>query len=549
MEEEQDLFRSEKLSKAVEQLAEAVIITDPGGNITYVNPAFEAISGYTADEALGRNPRILKSGQCPPEMYKSMWETLSRGEVWRGSVINRRKNGSTYHARLTISPIRTHTGRVINYVAVQYEITTQLELEKQARLRSEEYRVLHEVAKALHKSGSMEEMIQDALNVLITFNELQVEQKAGVFLADEENRVLKLFSTVGEFSQEFLEKEKQIPYGNCLCGRAAVSHDFLISDSCFTDERHENKFEGMTAHGHYIVPLLSREKLVGVLFLYTDEKPPWYERSREILLSIGGLIADAIEHRRIEDQIHRRNEELAAANTKLKDLNELKNKFLGIASHDLRNPLYLIRSFSEAMLAGEVGDINEKQKSFLQKMFSSSNFMTDLLNNLLDYSRIESGRIELDIKTQDFNQTISQQVEVGQFIAKKKNIRLQMELGNVPDIPFDKHALVQVVNNYISNAIKFSPPGSQIHIATELQNGNVKCSVKDEGPGISEEDQKLLFGEFQTLSAKPTGGEKSTGLGLAIVKKIVTLHGGKVWVHSTLGKGTTFFFTLPVQGN
>ncbi len=323
-----DLFKSEKLTKAVESLAEAVIITDPGGTITYVNPAFEKITGFSSKEALGKNPRILKSGQNPPERYKEMWDILLKGEVWRGKVINKRKDGSFYHAELTISPIWNDAGRILSYVAVQREVTQQLELEEKARLANQEYKALHGVAKALHDAVGMKEMLNNALQAITNFDELKVEYKAGVFLADEKNRVLHLTTTIGQFSDEFMEKDREVPYGDCLCGIAAESGEMLVSNSCFSDKRHTRLFQDMTAHGHYIVPLKSRDKLIGIMFLYTDENPPWYERSQEILLSIGNLIADAIEHKRIEEKMQKQNQELAAANNKLKELNELKNKSL-----------------------------------------------------------------------------------------------------------------------------------------------------------------------------------------------------------------------------
>ena len=304
--EELDLFKSEKLSRAVEALAEAVIITDPGGTITYVNPAFETITGFSAEEALGKNPRILKSDQNPPERYKEMWDVLLQGKIWRGPVINKRKDGSFYHAKLTISPIWSDTDRVLSYVAVQHEITKELELEEQARLATEEYKVLHAVAKALHKNEPLKEKLNHALQAITLFDELKVEYKAGIFFADPEKKVLNLFTTIGEFSQEFMEKDKVVPFGDCLCGRAAESGEMLVSNSCFSDDRHTRSFTDMTAHGHYIVPLKSRDKLIGIMFLYTDEDPPWYERSQEILLSIGDLIADAIEYHRQEEILRKK---------------------------------------------------------------------------------------------------------------------------------------------------------------------------------------------------------------------------------------------------
>jgi len=412
--------------------------------------------------------------------------------------------------------------------------------EQEIRQRTEEYRVLHEVASALHNTQGLKEMLENSLKVLTQFKELEVEYKAGIFIADEEKRVLRLISTIGKFTDEFLEKEQEIPYGNCLCGRAAVSGEMIISESCFSDKRHENIFADMTDHGHYIVPLKSQGRMIGVLFLYTDANPPWYVRSQEILLSIGGLIGDAIVS-------HKREEEILENNKQLKELNELKNKFLGIASHDLRNPLYLIRSFSEILKDGSAGTVSSKQKDLLVKIFNASNFMRSLLENLLDISKIESGKIELNKKVQDLNSLVRQQVELSQLQANKKKINLEMKLEDLSPLAFDQDAIIQVIGNFIGNAIKFSPENTKILITTESREDNIKIKVCDEGPGISEEDQKLLFKEFQTLSAKPTGGEKSTGLGLAITQKLILLHSGQVGVESRLGEGATFFFTLPLN--
>lgn len=249
---------------------------------------------------------------------------------------------------------------------------------------------------------------------------------------------------------------------------------------------------------------------------------------------------DLTEMKEAEEEIRKKNKELA-------ELNETKNKFLGIASHDLRTPLFTIRSFSEILQDGTVGDVNPKQKDMLGRIYNASTFMNALLENLLDISKIESGKIEMNKQIQDFNLIVRQQVEFNQLLAGKKNIALQMDLSDIPPLSFDQGAIIQVLGNFIGNAIKFSPPNTEIFIATEQVENGIRFSVRDEGPGLSEEDQGLLFKEFQTVSTKPTAGEKSTGLGLAIVKKLITLHKGDVGVESQLGGGSTFYFTLPLE--
>lgn len=241
------------------------------------------------------------------------------------------------------------------------------------------------------------------------------------------------------------------------------------------------------------------------------------------------------------------DEEIRQKNKQLAELNETKNKFLGIASHDLRNPLHTIQSFSQILQEGMVGDVNSEQKDMLGSIYNASKFMQALLEDLLDISKIESGKIELDKQIHDFNLVVKQQVELHQLLAKKKNINLYMSLSDIPPFSFDQNALIQVMSNLIGNAIKFSPPKTNIFVVTEQAEDRIRFSVRDEGPGLSQEDQELLFKEFQRLSAKPTGGEKSTGLGLAIVKKLIRLHNGEVGAESELGKGSTFFFSLPIE--
>jgi signal transduction histidine kinase len=231
----------------------------------------------------------------------------------------------------------------------------------------------------------------------------------------------------------------------------------------------------------------------------------------------------------------------------LRELNELKNKFLGIAAHDLRNPLTSIRGFSEIIMNEELGPVREEQKKFLGIINTVSEEMLCLVNDLLDISVIESGNLDLQKRPASLNVLINDRIEINEIIAHKKNITLMAALQDIPEFEFDTNRIAQVFDNLVGNAIKFSPQGSTLYIYLELKNGMARVSVKDEGPGISEEDQGLLFGEFQRLSAQPTGNEKSTGLGLSIVKKIIDAHAGKIFVKSELGNGATFIFELPIE--
>ena len=266
--------------------------------------------------------------------------------------------------------------------------------------------------------------------------------------------------------------------------------------------------------------------------------------------SIPLAVRKILEKRKLEEHIHQlmadltiKNEELKRLNGELADLNQLKNKFLGIAAHDLRNPLASIRGFSEMLVEGGLGE--EENKEFLQIIHVTSNEMLSMLNDLLDVSLIESGKFNLRKESGSLSDLVARRIHLIQPTAQKKQMRLDADLPKTPDIVFDKERIGQVVDNFLTNAIKYSPPASDIHVRVKNDGKGIRMEVRDHGPGLSEGDQKKLFGEFQKLSTQPTGGEKATGLGLAIVKKIVDAHGGQIGVESKVGEGSTFFFVLP----
>ena len=185
---------------------------------------------------------------------------------------------------------------------------------------------------------------------------------------------------------------------------------------------------------------------------------------------------------------------------KLAETNELKNRFLGIASHDLRNPLYLIKSYSEILKDDLKGKISNTRQKYLQKIFAASQFMETLLDNLLDISNIESGKYDLKKNEECLNILTMQQIDTHELIAQKKKITIALELGEIPTLHCDKNAIIQIMGNFIGNAIKFSPTNTKITVRTAREGNAVRFSVTDEGPGICSEEQELLFGEFQTYT-------------------------------------------------
>jgi len=244
-------------------------------------------------------------------------------------------------------------------------------------------------------------------------------------------------------------------------------------------------------------------------------------------------------------ELKRRRDELERMARHLEQLNQTKNKFLGMAAHDLRSPLASIRGFSELLLSDDFDPLTEAQRLYLTTIHAASEGMLHLVNDLLDVSVIESGNLTLRREQASFNKLLQEKAVMTEVAARKKGITLRTSMKEELTGYFDYKRLGQVVDNLMSNAVKYSPPNSCISISLDAAESGIRISVHDEGPGISKEDQCKLFGAFQKLSAKPTAGEKSTGLGLAIVKRIVEAHGGTLKVGSTLGEGSTFSFTIP----
>jgi signal transduction histidine kinase len=230
----------------------------------------------------------------------------------------------------------------------------------------------------------------------------------------------------------------------------------------------------------------------------------------------------------------------------LLELNELKSRFVGIAAHDLRSPLTVIKGYADLLGEGVAGKVSDRQRGILGSIDQACERMLVLINDLLDVSVIESGKLELDRKPVPFSDYLEEVRGTQEILAQAKGIRLRLDVPeDLPAISIDVHRMGEVFDNLLSNAFKFSEPGSEVILQAEPYRDGVKVLVIDEGPGIAEDEVPNLFGVFQRGSSRTTGGESSTGLGLAIVKRLVEAHGGHIWIESKLGEGASFIFTLP----
>ncbi|MBN1446913.1 MAG: response regulator [Bacteroidetes bacterium] len=254
------------------------------------------------------------------------------------------------------------------------------------------------------------------------------------------------------------------------------------------------------------------------------------------------------ELEKMNKKLRMMQEELEKNNDQLKLLNEQKNMLLGMAAHDLRNPLYLIEGYSDFLVKDKSENLSDEQRTILSAIQSSSAFMVQMINDLLDVHKIETGKLDLNLEKHTFQSVLDAVLERLAYSAEKKGVEIDITRPDtLPEFLFDAARIEQVVSNLVDNAIKFSFTGAIVEIRYQFSEEEMVFSVRDHGPGIPEKEIDRLFKPFSTTSVKPTGNERSTGLGLAIARNIIDRHGGRIWVESEEGKGSIFSFSLPVR--
>jgi signal transduction histidine kinase len=245
--------------------------------------------------------------------------------------------------------------------------------------------------------------------------------------------------------------------------------------------------------------------------------------------------------------VNRMNEQLRRLYTELEAASQHKSEFLANMSHELRTPLNAIIGFSQVLRDEMVGPVNEKQSEYLDDIISSGNHLLSLINDVLDLSKVEAGQVELDVHPFSLREALERGVVMVRERATEGDVRVGFTADPEVDVvDGDERRIKQVIFNLLSNAVKFTPAGGEVDVSATRVNGEVRVSVVDTGPGIAPEDHERIFEEFRQTE---TGVEQheGTGLGLALAKRFVELHGGRIWLESEVGQGSTFTFALPIR--
>lgn len=494
----------QRLSKAVEQSPALILITDVRGRIEYVNPKFEQITGYSADEVVGQNPRILKSGAATRECYAEMWSALQAGNEWRGEFQNRKKSGELYWESASISPIRDAAGNITHFVAVKEDITQRKAAEHALR----ESEAMLARAQQLANLGSWEWDVRTG--------ELRwSDQHFRIFGLHREEFTPSLESVLGKIHPEDRDRVR-MAVEESLTGRQRYSLEYRIIRS---------------------------DQSIRVLFAQGDID---FDEAGTPARMVGTVLD--ITERKAAEELQARRAELEHERNALRDSVKAMEQVIGVVGHELRTPLAGLRAVSELLLDAEASTA-EHTTIFLGTIHSEVLRLSEMVNTMLEAARISSGAAQWKWGDVDLLVACEAAVEAVRPLVDVSCVSLICDV-DPPDLTMrgDPDAIRRLVLNLISNAQKHTPKGEiaiQVRPAPSTDGARVKIEIADTGEGIAPEIASKL-GEPFALNSGITGGGcvKGSGLGLAICRGIVAAHGGTISVKSTLQVGTTISILL-----
>ena len=451
-------------------------------------------------------------------------------EYYHKSVALKRELGDKLNEALSLMNIGLiHHGKEEYEEALNF-YHQALELNREIGSKINESLCLINIANTLTKQGKFEESEKDLDKAKeLLDGALDKNYKAHLYMAYADLYIHK---------QEFYEA---IHFVN---DAMAVAEEIELKDlimDCY--KLYSDCYLGLTDHEkahEYFKKYYDLKSEIFSKEMYEKIKNLQYKYERETALK------EAETQKKRGEELEKALKQVEELNDDLKKMNEEKNTFMALVAHDLKNPLNAVLGYAQLVKMNPGNFSDEEFKEMFNDIEISARIMTELITNYLEFTTIEAGKVELDMREADIAKACKYVIDSFGSRAKAKDIYVEFEgpPGEVL-IKADKNALTQILDNLVSNAIKFSPAGRVVKVSIEEIDGIVRCTIKDEGPGVSEEDMSKLFKKFSKLSAKPTAGESSTGLGLSITKKLTEDMNGRVWCESSDGKGASFILEFP----
>jgi PAS domain S-box-containing protein len=533
---------SRKFRLGLERSADAVFMTDIEGTIVYANPSFEKVYGYPLDEVIGANPRIIKSGVIPQEQYRHFWETLLNKGTMSGEIINKTKDGRLIPIDGTNSPILDENGNILGFLAIHSDISERKDYEDSLSRRNEYLAASAEIGKLVTSTLDLNAIFERSVNLVV---ERFGYYHAAIFMIDESGFNAYLQEATGAAGQKLKERRHYLPVGSkSTVGEATRSGEVVVVNNTALSSLHKPNPLLPETKAETAIPLRVSNRIIGALDIQSTEVDAFSEDDIAILQLLTDQIAVGIDNARSYNMAQQAVEEM-------REVDRLKSQFLANMSHELRTPLNSIIGFARVILKGIDGPITDLQQQDLTAIFNSGQHLLGLINDILDLSRIEAGKMELTFDEVNITDLVSSVMSTAVGLVKDKSIKLKPEMAEgLPLVRADAMRVRQVLINFLSNAAKFTEEGEIVVKAYQEQLDNaqpaVTISVTDTGPGIAEEDQAKLFQPFSQVDASLTRKVGGSGLGLSICHHLIQMHNGRIGVHSAPGKGSTFYFSIPV---
>jgi len=520
------------LAAIIESSDDAIISKTLDGIITSWNDAAEYMLGYSAKEVLGKHITLLIPKDRLPE------ETLIIGKIKQGEKIDHyetvrlTKSGKEIPISLTVSPIRDKKGRIIGASKIARNITIQKASEDILRKYTKNLEILNHLGSLVSKVLDTETILQKVTDETTKLTGAAV----GAFFydtVDEKGESVMLSALSGDLKEEYEEfgTPRNIPLFNATFnGQEVIRLEDITRDPRYSKSLpHQKLPNGHGPVASYLgLPVISSSgATIGGLF-FGHPSPGIFKEEHEYLLKgIALQAAIALDNAKLYEEI--------------KKLNAKKDEFIGIASHELKTPLTSMKGYLQLL---ERNLMDESDLIFVKKTLKQLNNLSNLVSDLLDVSKIQSGKLQLFIETFDFHSLMKEILEIRQQSASH---RLLFHSPSTPlYVHADRHRMEQVLNNLITNAIKYSPAADKIDIELTQSGNEIMVTVRDYGIGIPKELEEKIFLRFfraEGLDSHMSG----LGLGLYITKEIIDRHNGKIWVNSEPGEGATFQFSLPLN--